>query len=108
VVQAAAKTKSVSRGSRDERIGIIGGGHLTTLHKLQGRGTFGKHRRDFVLDVQRGLYTMTEAGVRYDIVGSTNYKWLDRFEAAGPAGPPDGSGGVKSGMSIGTGQVILP
>lgn len=43
-------------------------------------------RRDFIFDVQRGLYTMTEACARYGIVRSNGYKWLARFEAAGRAG----------------------
>lgn len=50
-----------------------------------------KERLRFVADVERGLYSMTEVCARYGISRRTGYKWLDRYEAAGPAGLREGS-----------------
>lgn len=45
-----------------------------------------KERMRFAADVERGLYSMTEACARYGISRRTGYKWLDRYEAEGPMG----------------------
>lgn len=45
-----------------------------------------KERMRFVTDAERGLYSMTELCDRYGISRRTGYKWLDRYEARGPAG----------------------
>ncbi len=45
-----------------------------------------KERTRFVTDAERGLYSMTELCARYGISRRTGYKWLDRYEAGGPAG----------------------
>jgi transposase InsO family protein len=46
-------------------------------------------RREFVEDVERGLYAMTELCARYQISRKTGYKWLARYRAAGLAGLAD-------------------
>ena len=45
-----------------------------------------KQRTRFVVEVERGLYSMSELCERYGISRRTGYKWLDRYEANGPAG----------------------
>lgn len=45
-----------------------------------------KERMRFVADAERGLYSMTELCGRYGISRRTGYKWLDRYDANGPAG----------------------
>ena len=45
-----------------------------------------KERMRFVADVERGLYSMSELCERYGISRRTGYKWLERYEADGPAG----------------------
>ena len=45
-----------------------------------------KERMRFVAEVERGLYSMSELCERYGISRRTGYKWLDRYEADGPAG----------------------
>jgi putative transposase len=45
-----------------------------------------KERMRFVADAERGLYSMSELCERYGISRRTGYKWLDRYEANGPAG----------------------
>ena len=44
-----------------------------------------KERMRFVTEAERGLYSMTELCERYGISRRTGYKWLDRYEASGPA-----------------------
>jgi putative transposase len=50
-----------------------------------------KERMRFATDAERGLYSMTELCARYGISRRTGYKWLDRYEANGPAGLREGS-----------------
>jgi len=45
-----------------------------------------KERARFIADAEGGLYSMTELCGRYGISRRTGYKWLDRYEASGPAG----------------------
>lgn len=45
-----------------------------------------KERARFIADDEGGLYSMTELCERYGISRRTGYKWLDRYEASGPAG----------------------
>ena len=45
-----------------------------------------KERMRFVADAERGLYSMSELCERYGISRRTGYKWIDRYEAKGPAG----------------------
>lgn len=40
-------------------------------------------RREFIDDVARGLYSMSELCVRFEISRKTGYKWLARYEAGG-------------------------
>ena len=46
-------------------------------------------RMRFVTDWQRDCWTMTELCADYQISRKTGYKWVDRFEAAGPRGLED-------------------
>jgi putative transposase len=46
-------------------------------------------RLEFVEDVLRGLYSMTELCTRYGISRRVGYKWLARYEADGAAGLAD-------------------
>jgi len=46
-------------------------------------------RMRFVTDWQRNCWTMTELCADYQISRKTGYKWVDRFEAAGPPGLQD-------------------
>jgi putative transposase len=48
-------------------------------------------RMHFVTDWQRGCWSMTELCADYQISRKTGYKWIDRFEASGPAGLHDQS-----------------
>ena len=48
-----------------------------------------KERARFIADAEGGLYSMTELCERYGISRRTGYKWLDRYEASGPAGLVD-------------------
>ena len=50
-----------------------------------------KERARFIADAEGGLYSMTELCERYGISRRTGYKWLDRYEASGPAGLVDRS-----------------
>jgi hypothetical protein len=45
----------------------------------------------FVTDWQRDRWTMTELCADYQISRKTGYKWVDRFETAGPPGLQDQS-----------------
>src|SRR5712691_3318990 len=45
-----------------------------------------KERVRFVADAERGLYSMSELCERYGVSRRTGYKWLERYEADGPAG----------------------
>ncbi len=45
-----------------------------------------KERTRFVLDYERGLYTMSELCRRYGVSRETGYKWWRRYEAAGLSG----------------------
>lgn len=40
-------------------------------------------RREFIHDVARGLYSMSELCIRYEISRKTGYKWVARYEAGG-------------------------
>ena len=46
-------------------------------------------RMRFVTDWQRDCWTMTELCADYQISRKTGYKWVERFEAAGPRGLED-------------------
>lgn len=46
-------------------------------------------RRRFVVEFQRGFYTMTELCERYGVPRMTGYKWVERFEDGGPPGLRD-------------------
>ena len=46
-------------------------------------------RMRFVTDWQRDCWTMTELCADYQISRKTGYKWVDRFETAGPPGLQD-------------------
>lgn len=48
-------------------------------------------RRQFIIDHQRGLYTMAELCAQNQISRKTGYKWLARYEADGPPGLADRS-----------------
>lgn len=43
-------------------------------------------RLQFVADYQRTPWTLTELCERFRISRKTGYKWIERFEAEGPAG----------------------
>lgn len=43
-------------------------------------------RTQFIADYQRGTESLTELAGRYSITRKTAYKWIDRYDAAGPAG----------------------
>lgn len=45
-----------------------------------------KERMRFVVEAERGLYSMSELCARYGISRRTGYKWLDRYAAHGPVG----------------------
>src|SRR5258706_10186855 len=46
-------------------------------------------RMRFVTDWQRDCWTMTELCADYQISRKTGYKWVDRYETAGPPGVQD-------------------
>jgi putative transposase len=48
-------------------------------------------RMHFVTDWQAGCWTMTELCADYRISRKTGYKWVERYEASGPAGLDDRS-----------------
>ena len=48
-------------------------------------------RVQFIADVQRDVFDLAELARRYGISRKTAYKWIDRYEAAGPAGLVDRS-----------------
>lgn len=48
-------------------------------------------RVQFIADVQRDMFDVTDLARRYGISRKTAYKWIDRYEAAGPAGLVDRS-----------------
>jgi transposase InsO family protein len=48
-------------------------------------------RMYFITDWQRDCWTMTELCADYQISRKTGYKWVDRFETAGPPGLHDAS-----------------
>ena len=50
-----------------------------------------EERIQFVKDERTGLFTMSELCERYRVSRKTGYKWLERFEAEGAAGPSDRS-----------------
>jgi len=43
-------------------------------------------RMQFVTDYRSGLFTMMELAAQYGVSRKTGYKWLERYEAAGPVG----------------------
>jgi len=49
-------------------------------------------RVQFIADYQRGLLPLSELAGRFGISRKTAYKWIDRYEEAGPAGPALGAG----------------
>jgi transposase-like protein len=46
-------------------------------------------RVKFIADVLKGEQTITELCQRYGIARKTGYKWMERFQEAGPAGLED-------------------
>src|SRR5712691_10390660 len=48
-------------------------------------------RVQFIADYQRDVFDVAELARRYGISRKTAYKWLDRYDAAGPAGLTDRS-----------------
>ena len=48
-------------------------------------------RHHFAQDLASGAWTMTELCLRYGISRNTGYKWLDRYEQAGPGDSPIGA-----------------
>ena len=48
-------------------------------------------RMQFIADVQRDLWPVTELADRFAISRKTAYKWIDRYEEAGPTGLTDRS-----------------
>ena len=53
-------------------------------------------RMRFVLDVERGMYSMTELCDRYGISRQNGYKWLNRYRTEGIEGLEDGSRAPRS------------
>ena len=64
-----------------------------------------KERIRFVTDGERGLYSMTELCGRYGISRRTGYKWLDPYEARGPAGLLEGSRAPRGQREVRRGVV---
>lgn len=52
---------------------------------------FMDQRVQFIADSQRAVFDISELARRYGISRKTAYKWLDRYEAGGPAGLTDRS-----------------
>ena len=48
-------------------------------------------RMQFIADYQRTLWAVTELAQRFGISRKTTYKWVDRYERAGPSGLIDRS-----------------
>jgi len=48
-------------------------------------------RVQFIADYQRDMFDVADLARRYGISRKTAYKWIDRYEAAGPAGLVDRS-----------------
>ena len=48
-------------------------------------------RVQFIADYQRDVFDVAELARRYGISRKTAYKWIDRYEAGGPAGLVDRS-----------------
>ena len=48
-------------------------------------------RVQFIADYQRDLFDVADLARRFGISRKTAYKWIDRYEAAGPAGLADRS-----------------
>ena len=48
-------------------------------------------RMQFIADVERDLWPVTELAQRFGISRKTAYKWIDRYEEAGPTGLTDRS-----------------
>src|SRR2546427_10984618 len=48
-------------------------------------------RLRFVQDVHRPGWSVAEVCRRYEVSRKTGYKWLERYEQVGPAGPGDRS-----------------
>jgi transposase len=48
-------------------------------------------RKQFILDYQRGLQSVTELADRFEISRKTAYKWIDRHEQDGANGLTDRS-----------------
>ena len=48
-------------------------------------------RVQFIADCQRGVFDLAELARRYGISRKTAYKWIDRYDEAGPAGLVDRS-----------------
>ena len=48
-------------------------------------------RVQFIADYQRDVFEVTDLARRFGISRKTAYKWIDRYEATGPAGLTDRS-----------------
>src|SRR2546425_13258936 len=48
-------------------------------------------RVQFIADYQRDVFDVAELARRFSISRKTAYKWIDRYDAAGPAGLADRS-----------------
>src|SRR5713226_7241827 len=48
-------------------------------------------RMQFIADYQRDVFDVADLARRYGISRKTAYKWMDRYDAAGPAGLVDRS-----------------
>ena len=48
-------------------------------------------RVQFISDYQRAIFSVTELAARFRISRKTAYKWIDRYDATGPAGLVDQS-----------------
>ena len=48
-------------------------------------------RVQFIADYQRDVFEMADLALRFGISRKTAYKWIDRYEADGPAGLADRS-----------------
>ena len=49
------------------------------------------HRVQFIADDQRDVFDVADLARRFGVSRKTAYKWIDRYEAAGPAGLVDRS-----------------
>ncbi len=53
-------------------------------------------RVQFIADYQRDVFGVADLARRYGISRKTAYKWIDRYEAAGPRGWLIDRGGLRS------------